>query len=146
LKTPITSYEKFLASDHTLLLSFDEKEQKIMGYLKYGHKNLFFYQKDGKLKQIEQSLCLLDFFVLEDFQRKGIGRQLFDAFLQVRENESIMTCSTYLFLFLKRERVDPKKIAYDRPSNKLIPFLARHYALDRPDQQPNRFTIFPGFL
>jgi GNAT superfamily N-acetyltransferase len=84
LKTPITSYEKFLASDHTLLLSFDEKEQKIMGYLKYGHKNLFFYQKDGKLKQIDQALCLLDFFVLEDFQRKGIGRQLFDAFLQVR--------------------------------------------------------------
>jgi hypothetical protein len=38
------------------------------------------------------------------------------------------------------------QIAYDRPSPKLVAFLARHFDLHGGDLQPNRFMIFEGFL
>ena len=42
-------------------------------------------------------------------------------------------------------QIDPGTLAYDRPSPKLLSFLAKHYGLTHPDLQPNRFTIFEGF-
>lgn len=41
---------------------------------------------------------------------------------------------------------DPRKVAYDRPSPKLVAFLARHFDLHNGDLQPNRFMIFESFL
>lgn len=83
LKGPITSYEKLCNSDHNILLFLDSAQQHVLGYLKYGRKDLFFYEKSGKMRQLEKSLCLLDFYVLETQQRNGIGKALFDYFLQV---------------------------------------------------------------
>ena len=40
---------------------------------------------------------------------------------------------------------DPVKLAYDRPSPKLIAFLRKNYKMINHDLQPNRFAIFDGF-
>lgn len=43
-------------------------------------------------------------------------------------------------------KTQPIRLAYDRPSPKLVSFLARHFQLVNGDLQPNRFMIFEGFL
>eukprot|EP01031_Cornospumella_fuschlensis_P028038 gene28038-33856_t len=127
LKVPITSYEKLLSTDvvgQVLLVYVDTAE--MTRYLKFGIKqSLYFYRPPkGTLVQIPETLCLLDFYVQEHVQRGGIGKKLFDEFLRITG-------------------VPPGRIAYDRPSPKLLPFLSKHYALTSPDLQPNRYTIFP---
>ena len=53
---------------------------------------------------------MLDFYVHESCQRQGIGKALFER-------------------MLAKENAEPRKLAYDRPSAKLISFLAKHYNL-----------------
>jgi alpha-tubulin N-acetyltransferase 1 len=55
-------------------------------------------------------LSVLDFYVHESVQRGGHGKELFEKMLQT-------------------ERVESRKLAYDRPSPKLKGFLAKHYGL-----------------
>lgn len=44
---------------------------------------------------------------------------------------------------LQRENnVHPAKLAYDRPSNKLIGFLSKHYGLKNYVSQNNNFIVF----
>jgi GNAT superfamily N-acetyltransferase len=45
---------------------------------------LYFYKPPkGQLIQLEQTLCVLDFYVVESWQRSGIGKALFEEFLKV---------------------------------------------------------------
>lgn len=127
LKAPITSVEKWHGSGHVLIVAVDEASRQLVGYLKYGRKDLYFYSRQGAVRQLERCLCLLDFYVLAEQQRGGVGRRLCDQMLLT-------------------EAVAPHQVAYDRPSPKLLPFLLRHYQLSNPDAQPNKYTIFPGFL
>jgi len=55
------------------------------------------------MKEIDP-LCVLDFYVHETIQRKGIGKELFE-------------------IMLKTFSISPAKIAYDKPSPKLLGFL-----------------------
>lgn len=66
---------------------------------------------------------MLDFYVHESCQRGGIGKQLFE-------------------FMLSRENTSPEKLAYDRPSPKLIAFLAKHYSLKHYVPQNNNFVVF----
>ena len=50
-----------------------------------------------------EPLCVLDFYVHESMQRRGIGRRLFDE-------------------MLRTERTEARLLGYDRPSPKLIGF------------------------
>jgi alpha-tubulin N-acetyltransferase 1 len=95
--------------------------------LKFGYKDLFFYTAKGAVIQSQKCMCLLDFYVHRTVQRQGIGKQLFDYFIDIVQ-------------------IPSEFIAYDRPSPKLLPFLARHYALTNGNAQPNRYTIFPPLL
>jgi alpha-tubulin N-acetyltransferase 1 len=45
-------------------------------------------------------------------------------------------------LMLEHERINPCKMAYDRPSPKLLGFLAKHYCLTKYAPQVNNFVIF----
>ena len=56
-------------------------------------------------------LCALDFFVAETSQRKGVGRSLVDAMLQA-------------------EGCDIKSVAWDKPTEKSLALLAKHYQLN----------------
>ena len=70
---------------------------------------MFIRDAYGAIKEIKP-LCVLDFYVHESVQRGGHGRALFDF---------MMRC----------ENCRPEKLAYDRPSEKLIGFLRKHFGL-----------------
>ena len=82
LNRPITSISKLLESNHVTIIY--HQQHKPLGYIKVGYKDLFFYQKDGKIIERKNKLCLLDFYVSESIQRNGIGLLLFQTLLNVR--------------------------------------------------------------
>ena len=112
----------------SIIISADgDRIAPIVGYLKYGTRNLYFYYKNGEVEE-RMTLCLLDFYVSEELQRSGVGLLLFQRFLTLSNTS------------------DPCKVAYDRPSPKLLAFLAKHFNMKNPDAQPNKYTIYMGFL
>lgn len=114
------------AADEALWV--DVQRHSAVGLLKMGSKKLFLAtpQGSGGLKECAP-LCCLDFYVLSDFQRQGVGRQLFAAMLEVLDAR-------------------PEAIAYDRPSAKLRGFLAKHFGLRADVPQTNNFVVFEAFF
>ena len=47
---------------------------------------------------------------------------------------------------LKKEGVSPEKLAYDRPSSKLMGFLRKHFNLSRHVPQNNNFVVFSAYF
>ena len=82
---------------------------RCIGFLKVGYKKLFIRGKGGEMNEMKP-LSVLDFFVDASVQRGGYGRKLFDVMLQEMQSK-------------------PALIAYDRPSHKLMGFLAKHFNL-----------------
>lgn len=74
-----------------------------------------------------QPLCVLDFYVHESVQRRGIGKELFEAMLAAEE-------------------IKPDRLAYDRPSPKLLGFLKKHYNLKNYIPQNNNFVIYSQYF
>ena len=70
---------------------------------------MFLLDNAGKPHEMTP-MCVLDFYVTEKRQRTGCGKKLFET-------------------MLRRENVDPRYLAVDRPSDKLISFLRKHYNL-----------------
>jgi alpha-tubulin N-acetyltransferase 1 len=50
-------------------------EDKIIGFLKVGLKKLFFWDELSKIHELNP-LCVLDFYVNEEYQRNGFGKVL----------------------------------------------------------------------
>jgi len=88
-------------------------------------KNLFYYDGLGGVKEL-RPLCVLDFYVHESMQRKGMGKILFEK-------------------MLSKEGIVPEKLAYDRPSIKFVSFLKKHYGLSNYVPQNNNFVIFTQY-
>ena len=114
LKNPITSGSKMLSSESQTVFMLVDKHANsdqgaVVGMLKVGRKKLFLLDSAGKPNEMTP-MCVLDFYVTETRQRTGCGKKLFET-------------------FLRRENVDPKYLAIDRPSEKLISFLRKHYNL-----------------
>jgi hypothetical protein len=72
-------------------------------------------------------MCVLDFYVHESQQRNGVGKILFDKMLE-------------------HENTEPRKLGYDRPSNKLLGFLAKHYGLKDYVPQNNNFVVYKKYF
>lgn len=124
LKQVITNHIKFTTSgDNRLYMKADEN--RVYGILKVGKKNLFYRDSRGTVKEL-QPLCVLDFYVHESVQRSGLGKQIFEKMLE-------------------KENIDPSKLAYDRPSPKLIGFLKKHYGLVSYVPQNNNFVVYNAF-
>ncbi len=100
--------------------------KSVISLLKVGVKKLFIRNEIGAIKEISP-LCVLDFYVHESVQRGGQGKQLFER-------------------MLKMEGVKPEKLAYDRPSEKLIGFLGKHYGLKRYVPQNNNYVVFNAYF
>jgi GNAT superfamily N-acetyltransferase len=79
----------------------------VVGMLKVGHKSLYVFDPNGETQNVVAP-CVLDFYVHESRQRAGLGRQLFDYMLE-------------------QENISPNQMAIDRPSEKLLGFLRKHY-------------------
>mmetsp|Transcript_23784 Transcript_23784/g.30965 ORF Transcript_23784/g.30965 Transcript_23784/m.30965 type:complete len:148 (-) Transcript_23784:443-886(-) len=81
IKLPMTTYSKFLESDHRMYIAYNQDEIPL-GFLRVGMKHLYYYDRKGKCMELDP-LCVLDFYVSEDHQRKGIGLSLVNFMLQV---------------------------------------------------------------
>jgi alpha-tubulin N-acetyltransferase 1 len=150
LKGPITSCDKFKLADSAAIVAV--RNNKPVGFIKYGYRKLYFYQKQGKVVECPNAPCILDFYVSTALQRSGIGNALFNRAMQVAVPLSALLQRYPDMPYLVGRSIQalqaegPTCVAYDRPSPKLISFLAKHYSLRNGDLQPNRFMIFDGFI
>jgi alpha-tubulin N-acetyltransferase 1 len=115
---------RFAGSEQRIYLRLNSG--RIEGMLKVGKKELFYRDRFGKCKAISP-LCVLDFYVHESIQRKGIGKLLF-------------------LKMLLSEDITPNELAYDRPSHKLLHFLKKHFNLHRYISQNNNFVIYDDYF
>lgn len=99
----------------------------VLGLLKVGTKDLYLFDEHGQTRKMEQSPSILDFYVHESRQRSGLGKHLFET-------------------MLKEEQWTPLKCSVDRPSDKLLGFLGKHYGLLRTIPQANNFVLYEGFF
>ncbi|XP_077283043.1 alpha-tubulin N-acetyltransferase-like isoform X2 [Arctopsyche grandis] len=130
LKHSITTFDKLVESDHKIYLAIDPEENdddgEVVGFLKLGEKRLFV--TDGSEPAWPANIqCVLDFYICAKYQRHGWGRHLFEHAI---ENEDI----------------EPWNMAYDRPSEKLINFLAKYYRLTDVVEQPNRYVMYRDYF
>jgi len=131
LKNPITSGDKMLHTDgQTAYILVDRFGNNglgsVLGFLKVGKKRLFLLDEIGNHNEM-LPLCVLDFYVVENHQRLGSGKHLFE-------------------FMLNNERVEPRHLAIDRPSAKLRSFLRKHYYLEHTIPQINNYVIYTGFF
>lgn len=78
------------------------------------------------MKEIKP-ICVLDIYVHENVQRGGHGRILFDVMLE-------------------KYKTTAEKLAYDRPSEKLIAFNAKHFGLKSYVPQNNNYVIYDAYF
>ena len=124
LQAVVTSTAQFFPSNYRLFIKAEGN--RVYGYLKIGPKKLFLRDKLFNYHE-RKTLCVLDFYVYESVQRKGIGRQLFDYMLNY-------------------EKINPDSLAFDRPTLRLLSFLKKNYGLDNYITQSNSFIIFDSFF
>ena len=72
-------------------------------------------------------LCVLDFYTYESCQRKGYGKIMFNE-------------------MLSREKIEPKKMGFDRPSEKFLNFLNKYYGLNDYVPQNNNYVVFKDYF
>ena len=100
--------------------------RKVVSMLKVAVRKLYLRAEDGQMRDVSP-LCVLDFYVHETAQRRGQGKKLFDE-------------------MLKREGVlHPARLAYDKPSIKMMGFLAKHFSLRDYLSQSNNYVVFRQF-
>lgn len=129
LKSPITSAEKLMRSDHILYLMTEQTSPGhfvVVGLLKMGWKKLYLFNKKGSRTEA-MVYCLLDFYIHETRQRHGYGIKLMDY-------------------MLKDNQIQASQLAVDQPTNKLLQFLWKYFNLSKLVNQGNNFVIFEEFF
>ncbi|XP_063287398.1 alpha-tubulin N-acetyltransferase 1 isoform X1 [Pelobates fuscus] len=131
LPAPITSASRMQSNKHHLYILKDCTPKTagrgaVIGFLKVGSKKLFVLDHSGSHIEAEP-LCILDFYIHESLQRNGFGKELF----------------TFM---LRAEQIEPQHLAIDRPSDKFLSFLRKHYNLRSTIPQVNNFVVFEGFF
>ncbi|XP_047370172.1 alpha-tubulin N-acetyltransferase-like isoform X1 [Vespa velutina] len=130
LSKSITSAVKLRDTDHIVYLFVDNEANNnlgsVVGLLKTGSKNLFMFDETGANYQLRPR-CILDFYIHESRQRMGLGNILYQY-------------------MLSEENIRPVKLAIDRPSEKFLAFLQKHYGLTKIITQNNKFVVFQGFF
>ncbi|OCT67932.1 hypothetical protein XELAEV_18039230mg [Xenopus laevis] len=131
LPAPITSSSRMQANAHHLYILKDCTPKTagrgaVIGFLKVGYKKLFVLDQKGSHIEAEP-LCILDFYIHESLQRHGFGKELFS-------------------FMLRNEQVDVQHLAIDRPSEKFLSFLRKHFNLCSLIPQVNNFVVFEGFF
>ncbi|KAF6034769.1 ATAT1 [Bugula neritina] len=130
LSTVITTSSKLSYTDQRVYIYTECQSNSgkgtAVGFIKVGTKKLFLYDHQGNQREMEP-LCILDFYVHERKQRQGFGKKLFE-------------------FMLENERVTPSHLAVDRPSDRFLAFLTKHYKLRVTIPQVNNYVIFEGFF
>ncbi|KAH8365654.1 hypothetical protein KR093_003149 [Drosophila rubida] len=131
LSKPVTTAQRLRMSDNQTIYLLADPEAGtnglVTGLLKVGTKDLYLFDEKGQTRKMENSPSILDFYVHETRQRAGLGKRLFET-------------------MLKEEEWTPLKCSVDRPSEKLLAFLGKHYGLVRTIPQANNFVLYEGFF
>ena len=127
LNNIITTSVKFFSSYHRLYIK--AIDNKVIGIIKTGIKKLFIRNEHSCLIEVSPQ-CVLDFYVHESQQRNGVGKVFYLIIKALFEK------------MLEFEKIEPHKLGYDRPSEKFINFLAKHYSLKNYIPQNNNFVVF----
>uniref|UniRef100_A0A915BYW2 Alpha-tubulin N-acetyltransferase n=1 Tax=Parascaris univalens TaxID=6257 RepID=A0A915BYW2_PARUN len=133
LKRALTSYDKLIDSDDGQVLYLmwkkdpnRENSSIVIGLLKIGYKCL--YLVDTTMKTFKTTpLCVLDFYVHDTLQRMGNGHSLFECMLQ-------------------HEGSPVERIAIDKPSDSLLQFMNKYYALTDPLWQSTNYVVYSPFF
>ncbi|XP_050442442.1 alpha-tubulin N-acetyltransferase 1-like [Adelges cooleyi] len=129
LKSPVTSAEKLVNSNHMLYVMTEHPEEgrfAVVGILKMGLINLTLYDKEGSCSD-EIVYYLLDFYIHEKRQRKGYGKRLLE----------------YMFMDTDTEA---KHLAIEKPTKVFLQFMWKHYNLSKLVNQKSNFVIFEEFF
>lgn len=85
---PVTTFNGLSGSQQRLYLFCQgggpEGPRVLVGLLKVGTKSLFHWDSSGQ-RELPNQLCVLDFYVHEDWQRRGAGKALFASMLQAED-------------------------------------------------------------
>ncbi|XP_017955138.2 alpha-tubulin N-acetyltransferase 1 [Drosophila navojoa] len=131
LNKPVTTAQRLRMSENQTIYLLADTEAghngAVIGLLKVGTKDLYLFDEKGQTRKMEQSPSILDFYVHESRQRAGLGKRLFET-------------------MLNEEQWTPVKCSVDRPSEKLLAFLRKHYGLVRTIPQANNFVLYEGFF
>ncbi|XP_065359891.1 alpha-tubulin N-acetyltransferase 1 isoform X1 [Calliphora vicina] len=131
LNKPVTTAQRLRMSENqTIYLLADVNAGKngcVIGLLKVGTKDLYLFDETGQTRKVENAPSILDFYIHESRQRAGLGKDLFET-------------------MLADENWTPVKCSVDRPSEKLLGFLKKHYGLVRTIPQANNFVLYEGFF
>ena len=87
---------------------------------------MFIYDEIGVPIEINP-LCVLDFYTYESCQRKGYGKIMFTE-------------------MLSKEKIEPRKMGFDRPSPKFLNFLNKYYGLNDYVPQNNNYVVFKDYF
>ncbi|XP_017121840.1 alpha-tubulin N-acetyltransferase 1 isoform X1 [Drosophila elegans] len=131
LSKPVTTAQRLRMSDNQTIYLLADSEAghngAVTGLLKVGTKDLYLFDESGQTRKVEQAPSILDFYIHESRQRAGLGKRLFQT-------------------MLSEEQWTPLKCSVDRPSEKLLGFLSKHYGLQRIIPQANNFVLYEGFF
>ena len=76
MQSAVYYFTKQVRYEHVGAMLHDRS--KLLGGLRIGWKDLYVSSRSGKYTR-RRVMCVLDFYVHESMQRKGIGRQLFEV-------------------------------------------------------------------
>lgn len=62
------------------------------------------------------------------------------------DTDDDLKSSIVILTTLQTENIEPRQLAYDRPSPKLVAFLRKHCGLIEFFPQPNNFVIFDDYF
>ena len=118
-----------------------------------GWKNLFIFDTEGSYIK-RRCFCCLDFYIHESKQRRGYGKRLYDFMLEVRGFQVLIEINWFrkLNFFTRRKyefqdnNIRASSIPIDRPSDKLLKFLVKHYNLRTIIPQANNFILYEQFF
>lgn len=131
LNKPVTTAQRLRMADNQILYLLADTDAgnngSVIGLLKVGTKDLYLFDEVGQTRKVENTPCILDFYIHESRQRTGLGKNMFET-------------------MLNEEHWTPLKCSVDRPSEKLLGFLKKHYGLQRTIPQANNFVLYEGFF
>ncbi|KAF0752562.1 alpha-tubulin N-acetyltransferase 1-like, partial [Aphis craccivora] len=141
LKSPITSAEMLINSDHVLYMMIEHNSSPhfvIVGILKMGWKKLCLYNKAvGSCKET-MVYCLMDFYIHESRQHKGYGKYLIDYMLRNPAGQSSWIVNDspaeqYIYYCADVEdmHLSAKNLAIEKPTKNLLQFMWKHFQLSK---------------
>ena len=165
LKGPLTTFEnlqseKAIAEKQVVYLVFTAPSSSsssssaslpgvvLFGYLKLGTKSLYLTPSlRSPLRSVSDVQCVLDFYVDTSLQRSGVGRALFgtmlkDVFLLPDDDDVVVVAAAAGEGNENKERGGPERLAYDRPSDMMLPFLRRHFGMEDGFWNSNNYVTF----